>query len=166
MLSDFSFRSFWDSLNGESELKRSRGFCEEEPTSFLEIGLRGLLAWEDFSSYEDFWSIICKARSNFGELDRDSTQFCTCEERSTSSSATTTSYQDSIGFVKEMAKTKSFVGFWDFGDLDFVFRALLLSLDLDLGCIETYVRGIIWLGNQQWNLYLLLYILYQNKKNT
>jgi hypothetical protein len=38
---------------------------------------------------------------------------------------------------------------------------------LDLGCTETYVRGIIWLGNQQCNLYLLLYIWYQNKnKNT
>jgi hypothetical protein len=45
----------------------------------LEIDLEDLLVWEDLSSLEDFWLIVCKARSNSGELDRDSTQFCICE---------------------------------------------------------------------------------------
>jgi len=103
-------------------------------------------------------------------LDRDSTQIYICEEDSSSSFLITTSYHDLIGFAEEIADASSFVRFWyflDFGDLDFVYGSLPLSLDLDLGGIKTYFGGILWLGNQEYNLYLLLYILYyQIKKIT
>jgi len=39
----------------------------------LEIDLEDLPVWKDLSSREDFWLIVCKARSNYGELDMDST---------------------------------------------------------------------------------------------
>ena len=80
----------------------------------MKIGLKDLPIYEDFSSCEDFWLIVCKAKSISSELDRDSIQFCTCEERSTSSSSITVSYQDLIGFVEKMAEAKSFVGFCEF----------------------------------------------------
>jgi hypothetical protein len=74
----------------------------------LEIDLEDLPVWEDLSSLEDFWLIVCKARSNSGELDRDSTQFCICEKRYI---YITASYHDFIGFVEEIAYASSFVGF-------------------------------------------------------
>jgi hypothetical protein len=44
-------------------------------------------------------------------LDRDSTQCCTWEEHSFSSSLITASYHDLIGFVEEIADASSFIGF-------------------------------------------------------
>jgi hypothetical protein len=58
----------------------------------MKIGLRSLPVQEDFSSCNDFWLIVCMARSNSGELDRDSTHFYTFKEHSASSSSTTASY--------------------------------------------------------------------------
>jgi hypothetical protein len=66
----------------------------------LKIGLEDLPRWKDFSSYEDFLLITCKARSNSSELDRDSTQFYTCEEHCSSSFLITASYHDLIDFAK------------------------------------------------------------------
>jgi len=80
----------------------------------LEIDLEDLPVWKDLSSREDFWLIVCKARSNYGELDRDSIQFCICEKRYIYIYIyiyITASYHDFIGFVEEIAYASSFVGF-------------------------------------------------------
>ena len=77
-------------------------------------------------------------------MDRDSIQFCICEKRYI---YITASYHDFIGFVEEIAYASSFVGFWDFGDLDFVYKSLPLPLNLDFEGIRTCFRGILWLEN-------------------
>jgi len=76
-------------------------------------------------------------------LDKNYTQFCTCQEHFVSSSLIIASYHDLIGFIKEIANTSSFVGFWDFGDSYFICGSLPLSLDLDSKGIMTCFGGIL-----------------------
>ena len=73
-------------------------------------------------------------------------------------------YQEVIGFAKDMAEAISFEVLWVFCGfiIDVVRGALLLSLDL--GGIKICFEEIHELESQKWNLFLFLYIQYQNKK--
>jgi hypothetical protein len=63
--------------------------------------------------------MVCKTRSNSGDLDRVSTKFytlslCIYEGFVAFSSAITTSYQEVIGFAEDMTKAISFRVLWVF----------------------------------------------------
>jgi len=101
-------------------------------------------------------------------LDRVSTKFytlslCIAGGFVAFSLAITISYQEVTSFVEDMVKASSFGVLWVFyGFVGADWGALPLSLDL--GGIKTCFGEIHDLESQEWNLYLLLYTQYQNKK--
>ena len=117
----FGFEDVFIKLVWENErfADWSKGFLEEDFAWVFEISLKVLPNWEDSSSWEDFWLIVCKTRSNSGDLDRVSTKFCTLslciyEGFVAFSSAITASYQEVIGFAEDMTKAISFRVLWVF----------------------------------------------------